>query len=93
MFHESAKYVNSALNPIMNDTFITKTNINVKGQGVLEFGVKYIINGFGKGKPNDSGERKEFWEIIDKYNTEVPPIHLWKEDLNKLYKKKIIKLI
>jgi len=93
MFHKGAKWVNSALHPTMNDTIIPETNVTIKGQGVLEFGVKYLISGFGEGYPDEEGNRKELWVIINKYNTEVPPIHIFKKDLNSLYERELITVL
>lgn len=93
MYYEGASWTGSALYPVMNDTFRPETNINIKGQGRLEFGVQYIINGFGYGFPNKEGVRKELWEIVDKYNADLPPIHIFKDDLNKLYDKELITVL
>lgn len=93
MFHKGAKWVNSELYPTMDDMFRPETNIKIKGQGTLEFGVKYIVSGFGEGRADKDGIRKPFWEVLDKYNTEAPPIHIFKKDLNKLFDDELITIL
>lgn len=93
MFYEGKTWTSGPLYPVVGDVFTVDRNINIKGQGRLEFGVKYVINGFGYGKPNEDGDRREFWEILDKYNTEQPPIHAWKENIEMLYDKKILTVL
>jgi hypothetical protein len=93
MYHEGKSLTCSALYPVIGTSFTTESNINIKGQGTLEYGVKYIISGVGFSKPDDSGERRQLWVVINKYNAEQPPVHIWRDDLNKLYDKKIITVL
>lgn len=85
MHHEGKGWGNPELYPRWGDSFKPEVNINIKGQGTLEYGKQYIINGAGWGYPNEEGERRELWVIVNKYNTEQPPLHIWKDDLEKLY--------
>lgn len=49
----------------------------------------YKIIGVGYGKKKE-GKRREYWVVIDVYNTEIPTIKLWKSDLEKLYDSELI---
>lgn len=56
--------------------------------GKFKSGVIYVIVGFGKGKPNKDGERREFWCILDKHNTREKEKFMWKSEMKRLFDEK-----
>jgi len=59
--------------------------------GAFEIGTTYMINGFGWGKPDKDGNRREFWEVQEKYKDEDSPIYIYKDEFTKLQDIGVIK--
>ena len=68
------------IQPAIDSVF--KFNVNA---GKFKAGIIYTIVGFGKGKPNKDGVRREFWTILEKHNTKQPEQYIWKSELKRLF--------
>lgn len=64
--------------------FKVKFKISTSG-GKFHSGHVYQITGFGFGKPNENGQRREFWELSDLNNPQFKPGNIWKSELNRLF--------
>lgn len=81
---------NQPLYPVINSCFKPIKNLTKNGELILQKDVSYKIMGWGKTKPNDSGERTEFWVIQDTYNLSAKEVIISKETINNLWTKGVI---
>lgn len=90
MSHEGKKLQRDTLYPVMNASFTTTKDVNIKGQGVLSPKKEYQISGVGFGKLKEDGTRRESWVILHIHDPHQVPIHLFKSDMEKLYDSGIV---
>lgn len=63
-----------------------KFNVNANGgRNNFSPGILYIISGWGYGKSDKKGIRREFWTVSDKFNTQIKDMHIWKSELKRLF--------
>jgi hypothetical protein len=93
MFHEKAQDKDTPLYPVMGNRFISKKNINMKGQGIIKSGEEYQIIAFGYGKKVEDNPRAEYWEIIGVYDTTSTKIKISKKNMHQLYDTNIIEVL
>jgi hypothetical protein len=73
---------------VMNDIFKVK-----KSNNLFKINTNYQVVGWGYAKKNDSGVRKEFWELRNLHNDKSKSIIIWKRDLEKIWDNELIIMV